>query len=283
MKARSAAHLLQAVLLVGCTQSEAATSAPRTDTETAADSGDALCDGSDEIRLFHSVSPGGAGLLPIYAFTAQYGHRFFAIDGQCHYYARQAPSLPITTGTLSADDAARLSDDVAWTELADWAKQGPQTDGPVCPDSGHESLFTKAGDVDCGSCACSSPVGIREAASNASRWTDRLVEGGTPFTGDVSATAWPDAASSSDSAQDWPLTRAFREIPDLVNTHAGYGQYARFTDAAEVDALRAMRADATGPDGSALVAVDADSVYQVYVRDELPTQVREQIESLRAR
>jgi hypothetical protein len=239
-----------------------------------------LCDGSSAMRL--TFESGGGFVDQLYFFTNPHGHAFLAIDGKCQFYVGQNYMRGIATGTLTEAEAAELSKDVHWFELAGW-DWNVNKDAP-CPDSGGISLTRAKITAGC-SCGCddAAPKGLNDALSNASKWIDRLMTEGKPVTGPLSAVAFTEAGAGTTNLPfvQWPLARSMSSIMGLV--HEPSAEYlsatntmvAHFDDPTEVMQLRAARVatvshDTNGSVGNSVPVKEGSLQYRLYARDELP-------------
>jgi hypothetical protein len=237
-----------------------------------------LCDGTEAIRLMYTASAGFGNIT--LSFTAPYGTAFFAIDGTCRYYAQANPASPIVTGTLTPEEASRVSADLAWDKLSSWGNYYPKSQ---CPDAGGVSLgirdvFLTCGPLLDGSCGCDSlaPDGLPAALKSAIQWWSTLTNNGTPLTGAMRAIV-RSGGDVNRPWQPWPLARAIPSIPGLIvdQNMLTYmrGPYPLFDDPAETALLRALRAsqpEAARTAGYDFSVRDGDDAYSVYLRDELP-------------
>jgi hypothetical protein len=237
-----------------------------------------LCDGTQAIRLMYTASPGFGDIT--LSFTAPYGQAFFAIDGTCRYYAQANPASAIVTGTLTPEEATRVSADLAWGKLSSWGNYSPKTQ---CADAGGLSLgirdvFLTCGPLLDGGCGCDSlaPDGLPAALTSAIQWWSTLTKNGTPLTGAMRAIVRP-GGDLNRPWQPWPLARAITSIPGLIvdQNMLTYmrGPYPLFDDPAETALLRALRA--SQPEAARTAGYDfsvraGDDAYSVYLRDELP-------------
>lgn len=240
-----------------------------------------LCDGSSAMRL--TYTSGGGFVEQMYFFTNPYGGAFFTIDGKCQFYAGNNYMRGIATGTLTEAEAAELSKDVHWFELAGW-DWNVNKDAP-CPDSGGVSLGRAKISAGC-SCGCddAAPKGLNDALSNANKWNERLMTAGKPVTGRLSAIAITSEAGTSNTNMfvvDWPLARSMSSIQGLV--HEPSVEYLRepnavvahIDDPAEATKLRESRVATVSHEtfmgASSYVTVKEGSAqYRLYVRDDLP-------------
>jgi hypothetical protein len=251
-----------------------------------------LCNASADIRLTYDVA--GGFVDQTYGFTNPYGHAFFLIDGQCHYYAGGNYMKGIATGTLTQDEEGELSSDLHWNELDDWTWGGVKEQG--CPDAGSVTL-NRAGVSAMCTCGCDTgaPQGLNAALEKAYAWAERLVSQGALLDTPVSAIVLEASSGDPTPQSIWPLMRTMSSIPNLIVDRGdsklwmGTGPWARFDDTADISKLRQLRADTTNLDvaGSGSVHTfvpiqDGANLYQLYVRDELPDDVLERWDGLKA-
>jgi hypothetical protein len=183
---------------------------------------------------------------------------------------------------LTTDQAAELTKDVHWLQLAGWDWNVDKD--ASCPDAGGVSLTRSKINAGC-SCGCDvgAPKGLEEALSNAYQWVERLITEGKPLTGAVTALAYPGAVSGDTNVPtvSWPLARTMSSIPGLIYEQSNPPSWqvplelARFDDPAEAAKLREARvASQTRPANGGLsnyIPVEEGSMeYRLYVRDELP-------------
>lgn len=226
-----------------------------------------ICDGSSDLRLMYSL--GGGFVSPLDAFTNPYGSTFFAIDGECHFYASKDYDAGIYAGQLAGQEAARLELDLAFQHIASW--KGSY--GPQCADGSTGLLIAQSGRYGC-TCGCDgAPAGARSAMAQAQPWVNRLTSVGKPLDAGMRALAYATPDPAPAKVFDWPLSRAPADIDGLVASDNGVGEGAHIEAGPDAMALRKLRADVKAAQGSALVIyvrVSTAKVYRLYLRDELP-------------
>ncbi len=249
---------------------------------------DSLCNGGSEMRL--AFSSEGGFVHEAYYFTNPFGHAFFLIAGDCTFYAGQNYMRGIATGKLSDAEAAELSRDVHFDELAGWSWD-PNKDA-ACPDSGSISIVRAKGYGGC-SCGCdmTAPAGLGDALSNAYMWIERLLTAGKPLEGPVTALALPETANNIAPLVDWPLDRTMDSIAGLVHPRNEQlwmrTDFARFPAATDYEKLREARAatqrqDRNGQLSPSVPVREGSMTYDLFVRDDLPKAAADGWDALRS-
>jgi hypothetical protein len=230
---------------------------------------DPLCDGSTAVRLL-IYSTGGRGTFP--AFAVPFGTAFAFVDGQCRFFAGTTYTLGYRSGVLTAEQAADVARETFWVQLP--ALDGLETE--QCPDSRH-LVVTDGQHVARSRCPRGDGPALGTLAS-----VGTLLEGPVlvatalqqPPAG-FATHAWPMAASPAVFAADGE---------DPWST-AGI----RVTDAADVARLRQVRSEVVlgrlGENNPFYVTMDEGGrpTYAVYVRDDVPENMRRAVEDIWAR
>jgi hypothetical protein len=242
--------------------------APSGDDDDAGTDADPLCDGSSKMRLVYGVHT-GFDWTP-FVFKRSYGDAFLMVDGSCRFFASSDYRQGIVTGVLSAPDAARLSSELHFADLAgSWSKWRDDS----CPDGGFVGLSREHGSVAC-ACGCGAgvPKGVEQALSKANDWVGELKSKGKLLDGALGALATA-ARVPLDTYSDWPLMRHLDSITNLVFSSsvspvASTPQTAHIDDPNETMKLRALRK--TYESAVDIPIRDEDKYYELLVRDELP-------------
>lgn len=237
--------------------------------------GDAICDGSNDIRLAFTVEGGGLVELSFY-FTNPHGFSYAFVDGQCRFYAGGNAMKGIHTGTLTAAQAEQFASDIHWRGFLDIA--GPSQGG--CPDGSTISIFVPGASS---ACTCGCPIGSPRSAAitQAATWMEMLAGMGSPLDRPLHAMAIPTTgAAIMGNPSAWPLARAMSDIPGLIvseSTMPTADSGAAFTDMLDVAMLRALRAAALSAyaNASSVPVQNAGdtAIFALYVRDDLPAAV----------
>jgi hypothetical protein len=244
------------------------------------DSDDRLCDGSKDVRLLYWVGGGSADAT--YTFENPHGWSFLAIDGTCRFYADGGRDRTIGSGTLTADEEQRLCTDLGWNKLeawsdGDWTERGGCFDAPA-------TVLGRFGAMESCTCGCGkgAPSGLNDALLRAGEWTDELESRGEPQASVSAVAVRISTARDGPFVVDWPLERRVRSIENFVRGGEKLrdGPYASFANEAEVRELRALR-DVRAKSMGLFGVREGMTVYDVVVRDELPTEVAESMSRLR--
>lgn len=183
MKSSRIALLLTCLLGIGCTHAEPGSSSlPSPDPGCegdACETGEELCDGSNELRL-HYYLTGGGTVAPGEMVLVENGYEWLTVDGNCRYYAFQSGEPyrkwnDIRTGTLSEAEAKELVADLNYDKAEGQA--GAPNEQSI-PNGSNRVLLTPNARLSCGTeCGDASSQNVVESAQ---QWTQRLHEGGTP-------------------------------------------------------------------------------------------------------
>jgi hypothetical protein len=240
------------------------------DVDAGASPGEAICDGSDAVRLGVAMGPG-----PLSTFSEPYA-QFFVLDGHCHFYATESGMLGVREGVLSARQADALAIDLAIPWLATLSSTRA-----TCTDDPGTLIATATSTLSCSCGDCGSDSGATTAMQHARAWIRDLTLVGSEVTGSVRALATlrepPAYGCYADEIVAWPLGRAMRDVNGLIADQLTL-QYAgaRFDDAQDILRLRQLRAAAYTamlarmPYPEHVYVRDADADYALDVRDELP-------------
>ena len=244
--------------------------------------GDALCDGSSNIRLAVAEKAGGGLGDAGFSLNAPYG-AFFVLDGQCHFVAQNGHLSGLHAGTLTHAVARSLAQELAVERIDEFRSTRTTCfDGWVAMVASTDVAFG-CSCSDCGSDTLASSVLDRSRV-----WIDRVYELGQPVEGPVRALATAGTPRSDppcgaiQQVLDWPLARPMLDMPGLIVERAGSDTNGVvFEDPADASALRSLRVRTAAMQvfpsmGATIVYVrDASVSYALYVNDVLPAD-REQ-------
>jgi hypothetical protein len=251
-----------------------------------------LCDGSEDVRLTYLVE--GGFLDAVYGFFSDvYGHRSFAIDGQCRFWRTRAGDGWVYTGTLEPDQAQEFAEAIGYGELSDYAA----FDDPPCPDGSITTLAAPVGQIRC-SCQCTTNpdaparwlAAFRAVSLDAQ---DALFANGETVTGPAQMVlVTPRNLTNGMTARTWPLARDPDNGAFVVDNEGAlfltHSSGVLVEDADELAALRRFRAEFAADllPGMTLLAVpvfwaNANSAgqFDLLLRDEVPEKVRAALES----
>jgi hypothetical protein len=250
-----------------------------------------LCDGSEDVRFFQ-VDTGSDGIANYYNRIAEVrGGGFLAIDGQCRFWTASGATNPVTSGTLSAEDAAAFASSIGYERFAEYA---PYDDQEGCIGVGLTRIWSPASRAHC-ICACSEDPEL-QGWGQAISWVRapavrELFANGQPLTSPLRLALMRYDRLLERDPMPWPLSRApadnetypvdFDQL--LLDESSG----VEITDPGELSALRAardsyMERQATLGDFTPLVWTDPDTQQPVWfhmlLRDELPPNVQAALE-----
>jgi hypothetical protein len=246
-----------------------------------------LCDGSEDVRFLwvDGIFSGSE----YWRFADDRGSGFLAIDGQCRFWRARGGTGPVTSGTLSAEDAAAFSSAIGYERFAEYPRYNDQEG---CVDEGLTRIWSPDGRAHC-ICACYEDSGLEGwlQVINAIRSPvlDDLFASGQSMAGPLRL-ALIGYARLIDVGEPWPLSRAPAENEtypvdfDLLLLDESSG--VEITDPGELSALRAARDTYIERDTSLgytpLVWTDPDTQqpvsFHMLLRDELPAQVQAALE-----
>lgn len=248
----------------------------------------ALCDGTDAIKLAYSIELGFEGGRYFTDYLSGGTWEFLVVDGHCQFWRAENGQRFVSTGTLSEEEAERLVDDLGYGQLHEYANFA---EGP-CPDAGAVSIVVPDARLTC-YCECDqnedAPEGWRRAFEVMLSGRAESYEG-TPYDGPAELLLVELDQLPEGQVLPWPLERAPRdveifpaddnldELPFVRRSTIG----VVITDSGEVATLRAARAEFgadesseyhlpvtwTGPDSTTARA------YDLLLRDDLPEHVR---------
>jgi hypothetical protein len=259
-----------------------------------------LCDGSNDVR-FLWVAGGSDGYTDYDSFTRLRGGGLLAIDGQCRFWSMSEAAHPVSSGTLSAAEAAAFERAIGFQRFAEYT---PFDDVPGgdCTGVGITRIWSPAGRANC-SCHCyedPAAVGwLRVLEALLDPGVKELFSNGQPLTGPARValigyrgTSYEGIFSSLYAfAEPWPLSRppaanetyyAVNSEPPPINESTG----VELTDPGELAVLRAARdAYAARDPGLAFTPLrwtDPETQEPVWfhmlLRDELPANVQAALE-----
>ncbi len=241
-----------------------------------------VCDGSREVRLFANTDGGFVDYG--WEFTHPYGHRFLVVSGQCEFWAGPTDTGGVAIGTV--DDSQALEQAIGWYSLREWSDY---QDNAGCSDGSAASVVAPGARATC-DCGCSveegAPEGLGEAQMAAWDLAGDYAEAGAPYQGDVRAVVVSDAQDlglPGEPSFDWPLALDIEQFlaPNPFSLTAESGLVVSSDDA---DLLRALRDEQRAAGGGEAIAIQTSdgTPYWLLMRDELPVEVRESLERLRA-
>jgi len=254
-----------------------------------------LCDGSEDVRfLWVGAASDGISGYPTFAQVRRDG--FLAIDGQCHFWSASGATRPVSSGTLSPEQAAAFATAIAYERFADYTPYDDVGD-PDCAGYGTTQIWAPASRAQC-RCNCSedpAAVGwlrVLEAMSDLA--VQELFANGQTLTGPLrlALVAFPgimpgDLFTRFYDPVPWPLSRApaanetYSEL-DFIDESSG----VEITDPGELSALRAARdiyiERDPGPDFTPVLWTDPATQqltgFHMLLRDELPAHVQAALE-----
>lgn len=236
-----------------------------------------LCDGSATARL--TFINGGGFVRSDYAFVGAYGSEFFVIDGGCRYWVGAQYLAGIRTGTLSGAAADQIGRRLHRAQFASLGQYG----GRGCPDASTRTLSDGVNRVSC-TCDCDyqSPPAYIEAFNNLSIVHRELMEGATPASLPMRVLALADEVRTN-PAVTWPLAWSPREVLVTPDHRFAPDSGRLVTDAADLTALRTLRAGALGltpyADG-VKVKDEAGDLFLIMPRDQAPAAVEAALAAL---
>jgi hypothetical protein len=249
-----------------------------------------LCDGSEDVR-FLWVGSGSDGLENNYFFFAEArGAGFLAIDGQCRFWQAGGATDPVTSGTLSAEDAAAFATAIGYERFAEYA---PYNDQEGCLGVGLTRIWSPDSRAHC-LCACSEDPELEGWGQVINAMLEpgvkALFASGQTLAGPLrlALIRYPRIV---DVPVAWPLSRApaENETYELVDSdppRLDESSGVEITDPGERSALRAARDAYIARDASRgftpLVWTDPDTQqptwFHMLLRDEVPANVQAALE-----
>jgi hypothetical protein len=234
----------------------------------------ALCDGTDEVRLFLRTFRGGAGRSAEQSFLAPLGERTLLVTGTCSYLTRLDDGSE-RAGTLSEAEAAQLADLLQLSELGDTSfREGADAN---CPDPNAWLLSSHDADVSC-LCGCgpSVPKVVRAAAEgNEDAFALAERADGAPPSGPVEVVVVHDASTSS-AAVAWPLSVSAASLAVEPSAFIGTPEAAvRRLEGSDAELARTLAATASPSPWPTVTVVDAGESYTLLVRNPLPAAFAE--------
>jgi hypothetical protein len=242
----------------------------------------ALCDGSDGVRFVWLV--GGGFVDSYYAFTANRGVRFLAIDGSCRFWRSTGPSGTVSSGTLTAENAAAFASTLNYERVLDI---GSYEDPPTCTDGATSVIWTPDSRITCSCGPCSDSPDAPSGWSIAFRTMsdarlDEWFANAQPSTGPARL-ALVDLVERPPMFEPlaWPLAREPRDS-EVSTSFPDESSGAEITDPDELTLLRESRAtyaervpiaNFTPLLYSGIGAEDALVFFHMLLRDELPEPV----------
>lgn len=241
-----------------------------------------LCDGSSTVRLY--ARSGGGFVEDSYDFLYPYEESALIVLGTCEYYVQDAIPSEWLTGTLTAEEAEQLATEIAYERLPEFALYH---DNETCPDAGASFIQTPGATAMC-TCNCgdAAPEGLEEALAGSYEAIARLRMLGTPYAGSVAAVArpsdgLPDSLEPTDIvawSPDFPITDIVLEGEGALTRSDG----TIFDDRSDAGELRKLRTLGP-PNPYTFVADEEQNYYYLFVRDELPSAIQEELERFRTR
>ncbi|HTV24368.1 MAG TPA: hypothetical protein VMG12_37000 [Polyangiaceae bacterium] len=258
-----------------------------------------LCDGSEDVRFYWSAGPGDS-VRDYNEFAASRGAGFLAIDGQCRFWRASGATLPVYSGTLSAQDAASFATLVydRFAELDSYDDQVP------CISGGTTRLWSPMSRAFC-NCACQEQPELAGWLSVAEGMRDpqlqALFADAQPLAGPLRLALLGYGGNLSDlsilrridgAPLAWPLSRAPAESeiypapigadPPVPDPSWGVD----INDPADLAALRATQRAflqrSGGPGYTPVDYIDPDTqqllFFQMLLRDELPATIQAALE-----
>ncbi|HKO92647.1 MAG TPA: hypothetical protein VJU61_15940, partial [Polyangiaceae bacterium] len=239
-----------------------------------------LCDGSDDVR-FLWVAGASDGITEYSGFAQLRGGGFLAIDGQCRFWSAREAARPVTSGTLSAEDAAAFARAIGYERFAEYTPLDDAPDG--CTGLGITRIWSPASRAHC-SCGCYEDpraVGwLRVLEAMLDPGVQGLFANGQTLAGPLrlALIGYPgvmdgDAFTVLYVPEPWPLSRApagnetyyaVASNPPPIDESSG----VEITEPGELAALRAARdtysARDSGPTFTPLVWTDPDTQQSVW-------------------
>lgn len=243
-----------------------------------------ICDGSDDIRFVYFT---GIGFTDERAsFYNEYGHRLLAIDGKCHFWAKEDGGL-LLEGDLDAPELVTLQQ-AHYGKFGTYPKENSQ-----CVDAGANILWDPYGSTVCW-CECDSEEELDRTAafSFAPTLLRQVLATGTPTTGDLRMVLLNrDSTEEGEGSVPWPLTfeqSSIAKEPSEIEWFSEKGTL--FPSGADAQLLRGARTESGGAtsvhfDYSPVVEAGAGVplyLYTGYMRDEPPSKVITALETAQA-
>lgn len=232
-----------------------------------------LCDGSSAVRF--SVSSGGGMVEGSYDFLFPYGWDYLFVDGTCRYFVSDG-SGPIRSGKIEEGLAFEMEASLAYKTLADYV-----SDSESCADAGGLEIATVDARVSC-SCACKREDTLA-LFDRANEYRKRLWDEGTES--DVALSAVRDDVSTSAEPVAWPLSWPITELEPYRSKSGEKNLIGTDIPKAEDrESLRVLRDGwNAGKTYAGAIAVTSETVvYDLLVRDELPTDVSDAVDVFEA-
>jgi hypothetical protein len=238
----------------------------------AASRGRRICDGSDDVRLAYELGGGGT-MEPYTIAVVELGWEFLYVDGHCHYWVQRPdvrdvdPSgqlAPFREGVLTPDQEASLRAATWYDDFAHAAPKCPDSSG--VSDAGTELFWDGAAVY-----SCYGGFGFGQG------WPlqSELWAAGTPMGGALRIEVGQSSVPDDQPTYAWPLASPLATYETPVEKSSALGQTKLITDAADLAALRDLRARAKAEYNparglnAAVIALQPKG-WVLVVRDDLP-------------